>query len=372
MSADTAQPRDPVTKDELAEDAARGSGHKNENANDDGEKYKVENANDDGEKEKKRVRKRGGGAPSTSDHAVHNILSQILERMDKLEARSESKAPPTSCIEESNAPPTSCNVDPQVTNPRPLDATPEIKAASIKDGMRKLGLEMADPATYPEPRLIRWYLKEMADMEKAVGVENVLINPPISQPLFWGPDERVRLGLSPLSTGGSSLTELLRDELVQKNENHTSKKFLPVNPAQFVWFLQKVLLVGTICGNFDRHGGHSSFNCYLWATVQRACSERAQTVALADSYIREHLHLQSAAGKSFDLATEADRIADRMYDKARREVTAHWEGVEAQKKAQSQKSNAKGGKKGWVRSTPYQPSPPGQKGGKGASKGKAN
>ena len=61
MSADTAQPRDPVTKDELAEDAARGSGHKNENANDDGEKYKVENANDDGEKEKKRVRKRGGG-----------------------------------------------------------------------------------------------------------------------------------------------------------------------------------------------------------------------------------------------------------------------------------------------------------------------
>ena len=132
------------------------------------------------------------------------------------------------------------------------------------------------------------------------------------------------MGLGATMRGGSSWADRIHDEIVGKEEEDAKGHFFPISMAQFLSFLHKVLLVGTICENFDYHGGQSSFNCYVYATVEKACHNPPKVVVLADAYIREHLHFQSAAGKHFENAAEADKMSDRLYERARREVAAKY------------------------------------------------
>ena len=96
-----------------------------------------------------------------------------------------------------------------------------------------------------------------------------------------------------------------------------------------------------MCGNYSRHGGSSSFSCYLRTMIVRACSERVQVCGLADLYIRQHLHKQSAACRNFELSTEVDRVTDAFFAKARAECAEHYDAVKNTPNKQYQNSYAK-------------------------------
>ena len=64
----------------------------------------------------------------------------------------------------------------------PIDTT----FADVQSGMRVLGMEGVNPLCYPEPRQLKWYMQQVSDISKVVGIPNVFIAPSVFNAVFLG------------------------------------------------------------------------------------------------------------------------------------------------------------------------------------------
>ena len=231
---------------------------------------------------------------------------------------------------------------PSETAPAPTTPDPASVRLDILGTMAKLGLESVERPMFPDVRAAKWYQAQVTDVSKTVGIDNVLVYVPVSQPLFWEESERESLGLGAVRAGGLTLVGRLWDELREKENPDPKTPYH--NLALFLIFLKKVYVIGAVCSNFDKHGGPASFYSYMQVVITRADHDPTRNIVNADAYMRKHCALQSAAGKCFDFGEEALSVLSEALEAARRKNAPK---PKNQKNKGHAKGKGKGKQKGW-------------------------